>query len=304
MSLILGFLSLASTALLQAQTNREQLSQYVADLQKRPDDHSLREKIIKLVQGLEPRPEVPEDARRHFVKAATIQKESKDAQALDLAINEYKQALLIAPWWAEAYYNLGVASEQASRLDTAIDALKLYLLTNPSGTEAREAQDRLYAIEGKKDLAARNAAAEAEAATRKEQEEAARRDEAFRRLAGTWVWNDNKNSRYDHFNYYELTVTGKREFTLKWTRSSDEVYGPWEEVYRVSVDGLQLSGTVSVLLHVLNCGNGRVTANVTGRLSEAGDKIEFEKATSLQWSSSCQMQSWVPRPRMTLVRER
>jgi tetratricopeptide (TPR) repeat protein len=199
-SLILGFLSLASTALLQAQTNREQLNQYIADLQKRPDDHSLRDRIIKLALVLEPRPEVPEDARRHFVKATTIQKESKDAQSLDLAISEYKQALLTAPWWAEAYYNLGVASEQAGRFDTAIDALKLYLLTNPSATEAREAQDRLYAVEGKKELAARNAAAEAEAARKKEQEEIAQRDEAFRRLAGTWVYHANGDLSF----YYEL----------------------------------------------------------------------------------------------------
>jgi tetratricopeptide (TPR) repeat protein len=282
----------------QSQSPRETLKQYLADLQRDTDNHSLREKIIKVVQELKPPPEIPEDARRHFVKAATVQKESKDAQALDLAIGEYKQALLTAPRWAEAYYNLGVASEQAGRFDTAIDALKLYLLTNPSATEAREAQDRLYAIEGKKDLAARNAAAEAEAARRKKQEEDAQRDEQFRRLAGTWVRILNttpENHRYDDIYYFELTVTGDREFTLKWTRfhsniNGDNVVRPYEEVYRISAHGQQLTGTASLVENFSygGCGVRQHTDNVTGSISEGGDKIELVRSGPEFYIRSCE----------------
>jgi len=306
LGLFLGFLILALAA--SAQTNREHLNQFLADLQRDPDNQSLREKIIKVVQELKPAPEIPEDARRHFVKATTIQKESKDAQALDLAINEYKQALLTAPWWAEAYYNLGVGSEQAGRFDTAIEALKLYLLTNPSATEARETQDRLYAIEGKKDLAARNAAAEAEAARKKDQEEIARRDETFRRLAGTWVYHVNM----DLSLYYELTITGQREFTLKCTRSysksfqGEGVARPFEEVHRISANGEQLAGTVSILRNYkdFGCGIRQWTESVTGSLSEDGNKIQMLLTGPEFDLDSCKFSGKNHETRMSLERER
>ena len=38
---------------------REQLQQYVSELQKKPDDQALREKIIKLAVTLEPKPAIP-----------------------------------------------------------------------------------------------------------------------------------------------------------------------------------------------------------------------------------------------------
>jgi len=288
----------------QSQSPRETLKQYVADLQRDPDNQSLREKIIKVVQELKPVPEIPEDGRRHFVKATTIQKETKDAQALDLAIGEYKQALLTAPWWAEAYYNLGVASEEAGRFDTAIEALKLYLLTNPSATEAREAQDRLYAIEGKKDLATRNAAAEAEAARKKEQEEIAKRDKFFSRLAGTWVNREVVPNNQDAVKfYYELTVSGSREYDK--LSNGDDVLRPYEEVYTISADGEQLAGTVSISTRRRKCGMRQWTENVTGRLSENGEKIQIVR-TDLGFGDfgSCNFTGRDFEYRMTLERER
>ena len=64
--IVLAFVSLAANV--HAQSTREQLNQMVQQLQKNPGDNSLREKIIKLAQGVKPRPVIPEEANRAFVK--------------------------------------------------------------------------------------------------------------------------------------------------------------------------------------------------------------------------------------------
>ena len=137
----------------QSANTQQTLNQYISDLQKNPNDNALREKIIKHVQTMKQKPAVPEEARRHFVKAVTMQKEAKDIRGFELAANAYSQALLIAPWWADAYYNRGLALESSNQYDEAVRALKFYLLTNPGNSELRAAQDKIYALEAKKEMA-------------------------------------------------------------------------------------------------------------------------------------------------------
>src|SRR6202007_511020 len=99
----------------QSPSAREALKQYVADLQRDPDNQSLREKIIKVFQGLKPAPEIPEDARRYFVEGTTIAKSATDKSQQALAVGSFKEALKIAPWWGDAYFNLAVAEELAGQ---------------------------------------------------------------------------------------------------------------------------------------------------------------------------------------------
>ena len=49
-------------AIALAESQREQLSQMVEQLQKTPGDNALREKIIRLAQELKPAPALPEEA--------------------------------------------------------------------------------------------------------------------------------------------------------------------------------------------------------------------------------------------------
>ena len=63
--IIMLFLSLlVLTVTAHAQSPREQLNQWVAQLRANPGDNSLRERIIKLAQEIKPPPAVPEEARR------------------------------------------------------------------------------------------------------------------------------------------------------------------------------------------------------------------------------------------------
>ena len=137
-----------------APTPRALLAQYVAQLQTAPEDQALRERIIRLELTLVPSPAVPAEARRLFAKAATYQQEAGNMRgyeslatsAREFAITAYKGALLIAPWWSDAYYGLSTSLEASGRLNEAEAALRLYLITSPGPAGASTAEDRLCAI--------------------------------------------------------------------------------------------------------------------------------------------------------------
>jgi len=123
----------------------EMLTLYLAGLQVNPWDKGVRLRIIQLVQWMAPAPQISEEARRHFMMAESLLGNSKDKQQCNLAIEEYSAALMVAPWWPEAYYNLGLTFNLIGEYQASIAVLKYYLATNPP--DAREVQDRIYQIE-------------------------------------------------------------------------------------------------------------------------------------------------------------
>jgi len=143
-----------------AQSPREQLGAMVRQLHDSPTDILLRERIIKAALALRPAPAMPEDARMHFVRGVTLQKGSKDKYGYELAAGEYEKALLLAPWAGDVYFNYSVVLEQLEKFDGAIDAARLYGMASGSSETAREAQDRIYALEAKRQLAAHAGVAE------------------------------------------------------------------------------------------------------------------------------------------------
>ncbi len=149
---LLSVLLICATAA-QAQTPQQTLNQYVADLQKNPNDYALREKIIKHVQTMKQKPAIPEEARRHYVMAKTLSDEAKKVEDFHDAITEFRAALIVAPWWAEANRDFGLTLEAAQRYDEAIAYIKLYMATDPGSDRTRAAQDEIYKIEAKKKLA-------------------------------------------------------------------------------------------------------------------------------------------------------
>ena len=120
-------------------------------LKDKPGD-STRRLIIKLASGLKPAPAIPEEARKHFVEGTAIVKAAKNPAQQALAAQSFTEALKAAPWWGDAYYNLGVAQELAEKYDEAEQAFNFYLLSNPTATEKRDVQDRIYALSAKRKL--------------------------------------------------------------------------------------------------------------------------------------------------------
>lgn len=147
---ILAALAFASVTVVCAHAaSRTEFDQLVQQLQAKPSDNGLRERVIKMSLELKPAPAIPEPARAAFFEAAGITKAATDPAQQKMAVKSYQDALKFAPWWGEAYYNLAVAQELAGQFEGAKATLKFYLLTQPGEKEAREAQDRIYALNGK-----------------------------------------------------------------------------------------------------------------------------------------------------------
>lgn len=243
---------------------REALTHYVATLQDAPQgsDAELRwrERIIKLVQNIQPPPAIPEDARKFAVRGQTAVREAKSASDFQEATKEFKKALRIAPWWADGYFNLGVAQEKAGQLNEAIRSLKLYLLAAPDATDGRKVQDQIYAIEYHQEKV-REEMAEQQTAKKKIQS-----------LSGTWYKKD-KNSRF------QITVTGN---TIEIVHSHLYFNGQWwdqkrnSDVWQGTVKGSNIEGSWS-RNWASSYRNGRIfTGPMKGTISPESDTIRLK----------------------------
>jgi tetratricopeptide (TPR) repeat protein len=118
-------------------TPRQQLQQYVAQLQNDPNNTDLREKIIKLALTIKPAPAIPdkdkvlelEGEAKGALKTASTQADYLDALKL------LQKALFLAPWDADLNYNLAKAQELAKQYDDASASYKLYLLAAPNAKD-------------------------------------------------------------------------------------------------------------------------------------------------------------------------
>lgn len=139
----------------QAQSPQETLNQFVAELQKSPNDHARREKIIRHVQTMSPAPTLPLEAERYEGRAEFAVKNARnEADFLDAAL-EYGKALLVAPWVGPYYFNQGIAYEKAGKLQDAKRSFGYYLLAEPSAKDAREVRKRIAGLEFAIERAAR-----------------------------------------------------------------------------------------------------------------------------------------------------
>lgn len=128
-------LALATSAF--AQSSREQLQQLTIQLQQTPNDNILRERIIKLGTEIKPAPAIPEEAKRRMARGTAAFKSATSATGYQDAAKEYEQATLAAPWYGDAYYNLGVSQDKAGNFKAALRSLKLALLTSPDSEEMK-----------------------------------------------------------------------------------------------------------------------------------------------------------------------
>jgi hypothetical protein len=135
----------------QQQQETQQFQQALQQFRADPSD-AARQQIIKLAQAMKTPPAIPEEAREHYVMAQAFKEKATESSGFASAIEQYKAALLAAPWWADAYEKLAIAQKAAHRYDDAIASLNLYLLTQPA--DARDAQDEIYKLKADKQAAA------------------------------------------------------------------------------------------------------------------------------------------------------
>jgi len=96
-----------------------------------------------------PRPTIPEDARKYQVQAESALAEKK----YDDAIRLFRKALELSPWWPEGHFSLALLYEQQEFLPHAYLEMKKYLALVPDAVDARKAKDKLYVWELKMESA-------------------------------------------------------------------------------------------------------------------------------------------------------
>lgn len=143
---------LRSSTVSKASNPRALLAELEEQVRKEPDNDTTRGLIVALAKKIKPSPAIPEKAREHFIKARTIAQSSKDAQQLSLAIASLREALKLAPWWGDAYFNLGVTHELAGHHVQAERNFAIFLVAVADEKEAREVQDRIYAVRARYEL--------------------------------------------------------------------------------------------------------------------------------------------------------
>lgn len=255
----------------QTPNPQETLNQYVSDLQKNPNDNALREKIIKFVHTMKPAPAIPEEARRNYVMAKTLFKDAKSIQDYDDALAKFRTAVSLAPWWSEAYLDMGLAYEAAQQYTEAIDALKLYVVANPDSEKSRKAQDEIYIIEAKKEKAAKESSPEVVAAKKQNESEA-----LLKKLNGArFVLHDSgPYARAD----LTLDVQGNKLIFGSVTTWCDNasptpcgVVGQWNRIMETTLNSPEFS-----FPPVQNCRIFGVASTPRGRISDDGYSITFE----------------------------
>ncbi|GAB1234602.1 hypothetical protein [Ferrigenium sp. UT5] len=145
---IVAFLTLAANA--YAQNPREELKQLVEQLQQSPNDNVLREKIIKLAPTLKPSPVLPTEAERRMARGAAAFKGAVSAADYQDAAKEFEQATLSAPWYGDAYFNLGVAQDKAADYEASLHNLNLALLAS---SESKDIKALIYEVEYRQEKA-------------------------------------------------------------------------------------------------------------------------------------------------------
>lgn len=129
---------------------QEALASYAKALQEvetdGADDYRLREKTIHVVQTFPVEPEVPDEAMRHAVRGRAMFK-SAAAGDYKTAVNEFRKAVTLAPWWGNGYDALAAAQEADRQYVGAIQSLKLYLATKPENIDVKTVKQKIYELE-------------------------------------------------------------------------------------------------------------------------------------------------------------
>lgn len=92
---------------------------------------------------------IPEEARRPFVQANTLFKTAQSDADIKVVLDLYKQALLQAPLFADAWYNQSLAQEKAKDYGGALNSMKMVQMLEPNGGTDRATLDRIYALEAR-----------------------------------------------------------------------------------------------------------------------------------------------------------
>lgn len=103
------------------------------------------ERVVQDYRARQTPPEFPEEARRSRVQAESAVREKRFEAAADL----YEEALGIAPWWPEGYFNHALVLAETGDFRSAVRSMNRYLKLSPNASDSRAARDKVYEWEAK-----------------------------------------------------------------------------------------------------------------------------------------------------------
>jgi tetratricopeptide (TPR) repeat protein len=153
--LIIYLFIISSVRISHAAPPQEALNQYIADLQKNPNDNALREKIIRYVHTMNPTPAIPTVVDEHIGKAEFILKKASAPSDFIDAANAIRDALMVAPWLVDYYNDLGVLYEKANQYEEATKYFEFYLKIRPDTPDAQKIRKKIGGLKYATQKAAR-----------------------------------------------------------------------------------------------------------------------------------------------------
>lgn len=121
----------------------DSLASLVVQLQQKPEDDTLRQKVIRRAREMKPEPDMPNAALQHENNGYALFGNGNSPQHFFAAAREYEQALGLAPWVARLYLRLGEIYEKMS--DTAVaDQLPATQPRQSCSEETRSKERKLF----------------------------------------------------------------------------------------------------------------------------------------------------------------
>lgn len=137
----------------------EALKQYSLALSTCPrgteKDYAIKTALVAYVRTLPAAPALSEEARRHFDRALIFLKKAQEFRDYESVVGELDASILLAPWWADSYFNLGLALGKTGDFAGAIASLKLYLAAAPDSPDAETVRKKILEFEVEQEMAER-----------------------------------------------------------------------------------------------------------------------------------------------------
>ena len=109
------------------------------------DEEKSFQEASRAYRASNPKPQLPEAARRFQVQAQGAVQDKDYLAAADL----YGEAIGVAPWWPEGHFNRALVLAETGEIADAITEMRRYLELAPDASDARAAQDKSYDWERK-----------------------------------------------------------------------------------------------------------------------------------------------------------
>jgi tetratricopeptide (TPR) repeat protein len=112
-------------------------------------DFLVTKRAIEVEQKLDSPPVVSAEAKEQAVLAQKGMTDARDERGFDRAIEECREAIRLAPWWAELYLDLALALERHGDYRNAAKSLELFQLARPGDSEAEKITAKVHELRSK-----------------------------------------------------------------------------------------------------------------------------------------------------------